>query len=116
MGDKSDRKLKKQVKKAANMIIDAHINSTCYFCDDNKITQKHHIVPRKEEGMNHKLNLINLCLKCHYIIHHRNHRIFFVSGYFVLVNLNHKNITLDQIQFPSEKQIGHERENPFEYH
>lgn len=37
----------------------------CYFCDEHRVLEQHHIVPRRFGGSNKKSNLVTLCPNCH---------------------------------------------------
>ncbi len=39
--------------------------SGCYFCDENGITESHHIVPRRFGGSDSEENLVDVCPTCH---------------------------------------------------
>ncbi len=56
----------------------------CYFCDSNLNLHKHHIIRRKDEGLNEKVNLMVLCKTCHWLIHSGTHFLIFSNGYYYL--------------------------------
>ena len=53
---------------------------TCYFCDESRVLQKHHIIHRKDGGLNNPENIMLLCPTHHYLIHHGKHKLFKVGS------------------------------------
>lgn len=41
----------------------------CALCDNSQGLQIHHVVPRGRGGVNHPMNLITLCWRCHSAVH-----------------------------------------------
>ena len=41
----------------------------CAMCDNSQGLQIHHVVPRGRGGVNHPMNLITLCWRCHSAVH-----------------------------------------------
>ncbi len=80
----------------------------CYFCDCKNNLQKHHIIRRKQKGLDNEENLIILCRKHHWFIHSGEWYLMFSKGYYYL----RERISKRTIP-PTKKQLNFKRVPPY---
>ena len=52
-------------------------NTECAFCDDGRVTEEHHIVPRRYDGSDDDENLVTVCPTCHQLLERLYNRRFY---------------------------------------
>ena len=62
------------------------LNNQCYFCEFNKVIEKHHIIPVRLGGKKLKNNILNLCPNHHYLIHRTGWELVYSHKWFFLIN------------------------------
>lgn len=52
-------------------------NTKCAFCGDDRVTERHHIVPRRYDGSDDDENLVTVCPTCHEVLERLYDRRFY---------------------------------------
>lgn len=101
-----DKKPGKQPTYFCKFIMDRE--NFCYFCDYEKEIHKHHIVHRKDGGLDEDSNILKLCKPCHIRIHSGKGFLDLSGGYWYMRDTK----TLEIIKYPSMKHLHDLRDPP----
>lgn len=82
-------------------------DDNCYFCGYRGRLHKHHMVKRKDGGLDEENNLIKICPNCHTTIHGKGYKLRFDDGKIILINKE-----LKKFIFPYREHINEIREIP----